>query len=210
MPSRAFAPSSPTSSATVISSSSGPWERLVLDESHHRRDRDTVVGAQRRAVGGQPVTVADEDDSSFGGIVRARRVALADHVQVALEDEDGRGLPAGSRGNTYDEVASGVLLELISVLAGPSSDVLDHRLFAARRTRDRGQLLEVPPERAGLEVSECRCRCHHDRFDPPTQPNPRCVSSLEGAWGLRRERAVDCTSHHSRTAPVHKLLRDRI
>ena len=85
--------------------------RFVLDQSHHRGNRDTVVGTERGAVGRQPVTVAEEDDSSFGGIVRARRVALADHVQVTLEDEDGRGLPAGSRGNTYDEVASGVLLE---------------------------------------------------------------------------------------------------
>ena len=93
--------------------------RFVLDQSHHRGDRDTVVGTERGAVGRQPVTVADEDDSSFGGIVRARRVALADHVQVTLEDEDGRGLPAGSRGNTYDEVASGVLLELVSVLDRP-------------------------------------------------------------------------------------------
>ena len=34
-------------------------ERLILGESHHRRDRDAVVRAQGRTVGGQPVAVAD-------------------------------------------------------------------------------------------------------------------------------------------------------
>ena len=65
-----FAPSRPTSSATVISSSSGPWGvRLILGEGHHRRDRDAVVGAQRCPVRRQPLAVAKSSIRPSAGIV---------------------------------------------------------------------------------------------------------------------------------------------
>ena len=40
------------------------------------------------------------------------------------------------------------------MVASPSSDVLDHRLLSPRGPGNRGQRLEVPPERAGLEACE--------------------------------------------------------
>ena len=86
--------------------------RLVLDQRHHRGDCDAVVGAERRPLGLQPVAVADERDPPLGRIVRARRVALAHHVQMALEHHDGRRLASRRPGHTDDEVATGVLLEL--------------------------------------------------------------------------------------------------
>ena len=175
-------------------------ERLVFDERHHRRDCDPVVSAQGRTVGSQPVIVADDDDSSFGRIIRARRVALADHVKVALEDEDGRRLTARSRGNAYDEVAAGVLLELVTAVAGPSSYVLDHGLLLARRTRDLRQRSEVTPERAGLQSVKYRCRCRHAVSDETlqrcsTSQAPKCIDPVSGpnrvsALGCRRPSAT--------------------
>ena len=126
-------------------------KRLVLDERHHRRDRDAVVRAERRPVRGQPVAVADELDASLRRVVRARGVAFANDVQVPLKRYGRSRLPPGSRGDAYDEVPPGILNELEAVLLGPRADVLDRRLLMPRRARDPRQRLEVPPERAGLE-----------------------------------------------------------
>ena len=130
------------------------WQRLVLDQRHHGRDRDAVVGAERRAVRGQPVAVADERDATLGRVVRARRVALADHVQVPLKRDGRRGLAPRGCGDADHDVPAGVLLELEAVLAGPFANVLDHRLLVTRGTRDLRQRLEMPPERAGLEPGQ--------------------------------------------------------
>ena len=71
-------------------------QRLVLDQRHHRRDRDPVVGTERRPVRGQPLAVADERDAALRRVVRARRIALADDVQVPLEHHGRRALAAGA------------------------------------------------------------------------------------------------------------------
>ncbi len=104
-------------------------QRLVLDQRHHRRDRDPVVGAERRPVGGQPVAVADEDDPPFRRVVRTRRIALADDVQVSLEHEGRRSIAARACRNADHEVPAGVLHELETVLVGPLANVLDRRLL---------------------------------------------------------------------------------
>ena len=124
-------------------------QRLVLDQSHHRRDRDPVVGAERGPVRGQPLAVAHEPDPSFGRVVLARRVALADHVQVALERHGRRSLAPRGRGHPDHEVSPGVLLKLEAVLVGPGANVLDHRFLRPRRARDPRQRLEVPQKERG-------------------------------------------------------------
>ena len=129
-------------------------DRLVLDQRHHRRDRDAVVGAQRRAVGGEPVAVADERDPPLGRIVRAGRVALAHHVQVALQDEGGRRLAAGRRRHADDEVAPGVLLELEAPAARPTRERARSPAPRARGPRDPRQGLEVRPE--GTRLDACQ------------------------------------------------------
>ena len=129
-------------------------DRLVLDQRHHRGDRDAVVGAQGRPVGGQPVAVAQQDDPPLGRIVRACRVALAHHVQVTLEDEGGRSLTALTRRNANHEVPAGVLLELEPLSSGPLANVLDHRLLVTRRARDRCQRLKMRPEGARFEPGQ--------------------------------------------------------
>ena len=136
-------------------------QRFVLDQRHHRRDRDPVVGAEGRPVGLQPLAVANERDASLGRVVRARGVTLADHVQMALERHGGRRLAPWCRRNPDHEVSAGVLHELEAVLLDPRANVLDHRLLGARRARDLRQRLEVSPERARLEPCQHGCLGRH-------------------------------------------------
>ena len=120
----------PTSSATVISSSSGPCGAArVLGERHHRRDRDAVVRAERGALRAQPAVVADDLDPPGARIVRAVRIALADDVEVTLEDHRRRVLAARRGGDVDDEVAGRVAARLEAVHAGPRDDVGDGRLL---------------------------------------------------------------------------------
>ena len=136
-------------------------DRLVLDERHHRGDRDAVVGAESGAVGRQPVAVTEQRDPALGRIVRARGVTLAHHVQVALEDEVGRRLPTRGRRNADDKVAPRVLLELVPVATRPRADVLDHGLLGPRGTGNSSQRPEMRPERLWLQPGEnILDRCH--------------------------------------------------
>ena len=71
---------------------------------HHqcRRDSDAVVRAQRRPVGAHPVIVDAVVDATLAWIERARGLALADDVEVRLEDDDGCVLATGCLGNAHD------------------------------------------------------------------------------------------------------------
>ena len=106
-------------------------QRLVLDQRHHRRDCNAIVGAEGRPVGGQPIAVADEDDAPFRRVVRARGIALADDVQVPLEDDGRRSFPTRACRDADDEVPAAVLLQLETVPAGPLANVLDRGLLQA-------------------------------------------------------------------------------
>ena len=106
---------------------------LVLGEREHRRDRDAVVGAERRALGAQPVTVADDVDPPRARVVRAVRIALADDVEVALEGHGRRGLAARRGGHVDDEVAGAVAPGLEPALLGPRDHVRDGPLLLVRR-----------------------------------------------------------------------------
>ena len=129
-------------------------QRLVLDERHHRRDRDAVVRTERRPVRPQPVAVAHKHDPPFGRVVRARRVTLADHVEMTLQDQRRRRLTAGRRGYRDDEVSPGVLPHVEAVPGSPGAHVLDDGLLLSRGARDRRQRLEVPPKRTRLEAAD--------------------------------------------------------
>ena len=95
----------------------------VLGDGHHGDDGDAVIGAQGGAVGREPLAVADELDTPFGRIVRAVRTALADHVDVTLEDHDRRRLSAGRRRYAHDQVRASGRHDLEPLLGGPCLDV---------------------------------------------------------------------------------------
>ena len=123
-PSMLLAPSRPTSSAMVMSISRGPCATAgVLGDGHHGDDGDAVIGAQGGAVGREPLAVADELDAPLGRVVRAVRTALADHIEVTLEDHDGRRLSAGRRRHAHDQVRASGRHDLEPLLGGPRLDV---------------------------------------------------------------------------------------
>ena len=98
-------------------------QRRIVDQRHHRRDRDTVVGTQRGAVRRQPLAVPRQFDPAHTRVVRTVRAPLADHVEMALEDHD-RCRPAPvSCGHIDHEVAGIVLPRDAAVPAGPGADV---------------------------------------------------------------------------------------
>ena len=123
-------------------------QRLVLDERHHRGDRDAVVGARassrpRSASRRRGRARSGPRPGRSGSTGRARRPCRG-----APGATTSRGaLAARRRRHADDEVAARVLLELEPVLGRPRAHVLDHRLLVPRRPRDPRQRLEVRPER---------------------------------------------------------------
>ena len=89
-------------------------ERPVRDVGAlHDRERcshaDAVVGAQRGALGFQPVAVANHLDGIGIEVVGGAFVLFADHVEMALQQSHGRGLASRPRGLANDGVADFVL-----------------------------------------------------------------------------------------------------
>jgi hypothetical protein len=93
-------------------------------------------------------------DAPVAGIVRAVRLALADHVEVALEDRRRRALAPGRRRHVDDEVAGVVATGREPARGSPGEHVRDDLLLLVRRARDPGEGREVAPEAGGLEPGE--------------------------------------------------------
>ena len=128
-------------------------QRLVLDQRHHRRNRNAIVRAEvvPSAFSQSPSRTSTMRPSagSFG----LEGHALAHHVEMPLEGHDRRRLASGRR-HPDDQISPLVLLNIEAVQVRPGADVLDDRLLCARRARDPRQRSEVIPERAGLEFVE--------------------------------------------------------
>ena len=202
-PSSAFAPSSPTSSATVISSSSGPWGSDASSASAIIAAIATPSSAPRvvpSAFSQSPSrTSAIRPSAGSFGLAGSRSHTMS---RCPWSDHGRRRLAAGRRRHADDEVAAGVLSELEAVPVGPCAHVLDHRLLGTRRPRDRRQRLEVRPERGGLDSGERlrpdRCLTTHAclrqsiRHHPPTTL-VRLPSARPGERRPRPLRAVSGT-----------------
>ncbi len=104
--SSAFAPSRPCSSDTVKRSSSGPW--AISGSSATASAAATPMPLSAPSVVPSATTQSpstNDVDPPFARVVRAVRVALADHVQVRLEDDGRRALPPGRGRYRHDDVA---------------------------------------------------------------------------------------------------------
>ena len=88
-------------------------DRAVFGDGERGSDAETVVGSERRPVRAHPVVLDAHVDPSLTGIERAVRVALADHVEMGLEDDAGGALATRRRGNAHDDVALGVGIGLV-------------------------------------------------------------------------------------------------
>ena len=67
--------------------------------------------------------------AGVGAVVGARRVALADHVEMPLQRHEGGTLTARRGRHPDDQVPARILLKLEPVLIRPRTHVLDHGLL---------------------------------------------------------------------------------
>ena len=70
-------------------------QTVVIQDGESRGHGDAVVPAQGGALGPDPVLIAAEVQPLFRHVLSAAGDLLADHVQVALEDQGGSRLVAG-------------------------------------------------------------------------------------------------------------------
>ena len=125
-----------------------------LEDRERRGAADPVVGAERRAVGLDDVSVDDEADRVLREVVGGARVLLADHVDVALEDDDGLRLEPLRPGLADDDVPDLVDLRGEAEAGGDRDDVGRGGGFVLGAAGDRGEGGEVVPEQLRLETGE--------------------------------------------------------
>ena len=112
---------------------------------------DAVVGAEGSSVGAHPLAVDDGMDRC-GGEVETLVVALAYHIHVALEDERGSVLMAGSGGFTENHVADAVGMGIDAVSFGIVENELTYFLLLLGGAGDFGDFIENPEDSLGLKV----------------------------------------------------------
>jgi len=103
----------------------------------------SVVGAECRAVGLQPVAIQHQANGVGVEIVRRAFILLADHIQVTLQGCGNRVLPSGTRRLAHHDVSHVVVNGLESQAGGAVEHVCARGSFFRGRARDRGQRRKV-------------------------------------------------------------------
>ncbi len=126
----------------------------VVGERHGGGETDAVVGAEGRPYGANPVAVDLDLDALGHEVVIDVGVLLADHVEVALEN-DGLGILVALGGGHPDHHGSGrVLLNLVAVFRRPVLDVFGDLFFVFGRAGDLSDSVEVLPQELGLQIKQ--------------------------------------------------------
>ena len=124
--------------------------RIVVEHSKHKRDGDTIVGAQGGAVGGKDAVLDDQVDTIGRKVVLNGAQLVAHHIDVALQHH-GRGiLGAGRCGLANDDVVDLVLIHIETALLGKRDQEIADALLVARPTGDRADLLKEMEQLGGL------------------------------------------------------------
>ena len=122
-----------------------------VDEREHRRDADSVVGAERRAGRGEIRAVPLRDDGVGGEVMRDVGVLLLHHVEMRLQDGDRSVAVAGSRGLADDDVAGAVDDSAATGAFGGADHVRAHAPLVLGGARDGEDGVEVRPEGRRVE-----------------------------------------------------------
>ena len=116
--------------------------RIVVEHGKHKRDGDTVVGAQSGTVSGEDAVLDDQVDTIGRKVVLNGAQLVAHHVDVALQHH-GRGiLGTGRCGFANDNVVDLVLVHIEAALLGKRDQEIADALLVARPTGDRADLLK--------------------------------------------------------------------
>ena len=132
----------------------GVNDRIVIENSEHQSDGDTVVGAQGGAVSGEDAVLDDQVDTVGRKVVLNRAQLVAHHIDVALQHH-GRGvLGAGRSGLANDDVVDLVLVHIEAALLGKRNQEIADALLVARPTGDRADLLKEMEQLGGLVAGD--------------------------------------------------------
>ena len=124
--------------------------RIVVEHGKHKRDGDTVVGAQSGAVSGEDAVLDDQVDTIGRKVVLNGAQLVAHHIDVALQHH-GRGiLGTGRCGLANDDVVDLVLIHIEAALLGKRDQEIADALLIARPTGDRADLLKEMEQLGGL------------------------------------------------------------
>ena len=128
----------------------GVNDRIVIENSEHQSDGNTVVGAQSGTVSGEDAVLDDQVDTISRKVVLNGAQLVAHHIDVALQHY-GRGiLGAGRCGLANDDVVDLVLIHIETALLGKRDQEIADALLVARPTGDRADLLKEMEQLGGL------------------------------------------------------------
>ena len=128
--------------------------RIVVEHGKHKRDGDTVVGAQGGAVSGEDAVLDDQVDTVGRKVVLNGAQLVAHHIDVALQHH-GRGiLGTGRCGLANDDVVDLVLIHIEAALLGKRNQEIADALLVARPAGDRADLLKEMEQLGGLVAGD--------------------------------------------------------
>ena len=124
--------------------------RIVVEHSKHKRDGDTIVGAQGGAVGGKDAVLDDQVDTIGRKVVLNGAQLVAHHIDVALQHH-GRSIRGTGRcGLANDDVVDLVLVHIEAALLGKRDQEIAEALLVTRPTGNRADLLKEMEQLGGL------------------------------------------------------------
>ena len=128
--------------------------RIVVEHGKHKRDGDTVVGAQGGAVSGEDAVLDDQVDTIGRKVVLNGAQLVAHHVDMALQHH-GRGiLGTGRCGLANDDVVDLVLVHIEAALLGKRNQEIADALLVARPAGNRADLLKEMEQLGGLVAGD--------------------------------------------------------
>ena len=199
--SSAFAPSRPCSSETVKRSSSGPW--AIPGSSATASAAATPMPLSAPSVVSSrdhPVVLDHNVDPTLARVVLAPRLALADHVEVRLEDDRRRRLASRRRRHADDDVALGVRRRLEVARVRPREHVVTCSTLVLGRTRDPRELVEALPDERGLEAVRDSPTKREDGADA-RERRARARAASRPRSARRRTSRAGRSPSRARTAP---------
>ena len=145
---------------------------IIVEHGQHQGDAGAVIGTERRSFGVQPAVTPERHDRVAREVVRRPGVALADHVQMRLQDDAGDGRATGAGRLAHDQVAGRVDPRRQAARFGPGAQMLAQARLALGRTRNRAQRREMRPDDGRLQAVKYRKKSHRAHTEENTRKRP--------------------------------------
>ena len=131
------------------------FDRAVLDiiggeDGELSSTTNTIICPEGRTISVEPFAIDDRTDRVIVEVVYRTSVLLADHIDVALQDELDTVFVAWGGRLAHNDVPHFVLLVFDTVVVGELLKVSDDLLFLLRWTRYLCDFMEVLPDNRGL------------------------------------------------------------